>query len=123
MHLSEGACAPMVAVIERVADYIDGPIEQASIAELLGGPVYLIEHVAELAEIRSVEEREGVRVSLADDASGWFDIAEWIDGGHFARFATIETADGGPQFIVPRHIADRAASVAQSIDRFAARGP
>lgn len=120
-HLPEGSCAPMVAVLEMMADYIDGPLGLASFTELFGAPAFLIEQVEELALVRSVEERDGRRLSLADCASGWFDIAEWIDDGSFARFVAIDGADGGAQFYVPRVITDQVSSVEKSIQLTAAR--
>ena len=115
VHLPEAACARMVAVIEAMRDYVEGSLEQASFTELFGAPAYLIEQVEELASVQSAEEREGRRLSLAEGASGWFDIAEWVDSGEFARFVTIDGPDGGPQFLVPKRIADETSAVEDSI--------
>lgn len=120
-YMSDGACAPMRAVLQSMADFIEGPPECASFTALLGAPAYLIERVDELAEVVSAEEGNGGYVSLADGPSAWFDIAEWIDGGSFARFATIVGPEGGPQYLVPKRIADQAESVALSIELTAAR--
>jgi hypothetical protein len=96
-------------------DFIDGPIEQASFTALFGAPAYLVERIEDLSEVRSSDGGQGGPVSLADGPSEWFDVAEWIDGGRFARFIAIETAEGGPQYIVPRAIADQQGNVALSI--------
>lgn len=113
--LSEGACAPTAEVMEDMCDYIDGPIEHASFTALFGAPVYLVERVDDLRKVLSFDEASGRRVSLADAASAAFDLAEWIDDGQFARFVTIESAEGGPQYLVPRHVADQADTVGESI--------
>ena len=113
--LPPNACAPTERVMVDMRDFIDGPVEQASFTALFGAPAYLIERVEDLRGVRSSDGGQGGRVSLADGPSEWFDIAEWIDGGRFARFITIETAEGGPQYIVPRAIADQQGSVALSI--------
>ncbi len=115
--LPEGACAPTAQVLADMNDYIDGSIEQASFTELFGAPTYLIEQVEDLSAVLSFVEAEGRRVSLADAASCAFDVAEWIDEGRFARFVTIETADGGPQYLVPRHVAEQVSFVRQSIEQ------
>jgi hypothetical protein len=114
-HLPEGACRCMMEVVEGLFDYIEGPIEHASFTELLGGPAYLIERVEELAAVRSTDEFDGRRLSLAESASAAFDIAGWVGDGAFARFCVIEGSDGGPQYFIPRPIADEATTVADSI--------
>ncbi len=121
IHLPEGACAPTLAALGDMLDYIDGPIQHASFTELFGAPVHLIECADDLAVVRPVEEGEGTSRSLAESASEWFDVAEWIDDGCYARFVTIESTDGGPQYLVPRHVADLAVSVRLSIQLTAAR--
>ncbi len=113
--LSPGACAPTERVMVGMRDFIDGSIEQASFTALFGAPAYLVERIEDLSEVRSSDGGQGGRVSLADGPSEWFDVAEWIDGGLFARFITIETAEGGPQYIVPRAIADQQENVGLSI--------
>ena len=108
----------MAAVIADLADYLDG-VEpgEASFADLLDSPAYLVEAVEDLAHVRSFEERGGARLSLLDGPSGWFDIAEWLDNGNFARFVSIDSSEGGAQFFIPRAIADKVASVSESIER------
>jgi hypothetical protein len=114
--LPKGACVPIAQVLTDMEDYIDGPIEQASFTHLFGAPAYLVEQVEDLGAILSFDRVEGRRVSLAAAASCAFDVAEWIDDGRFARFVTIETADGGPQYLVPRHVADSVSFVSMSVE-------
>ncbi|MBP2512661.1 hypothetical protein [Sphingomonas sp. PvP018] len=114
--LPEGACVPTEQVLTDMEDYIDGPIEQASFTHLFGAPAYLIEQVEDLSAVLSFDEVDGRRLSLADAASSAFDVAEWVDEGRFARFVTIETADGGSQYLVPRHVAERVSFVCTSVE-------
>ena len=108
----------MAAVIAEVADYLDGmEPDEASFSDLLNSPAYLIEGVEDLAHVRSFDERGGTRTSLLDGPSEWFDIAEWMDDGNFARFVSIDTSEGGAQFFIPRAIADEVHSVSVSIER------
>lgn len=115
--LPDEACAPTAAVLAGMQDYIDGSIEEASLTALFGAPVYLVEQVDDLRAVCSFEVVRGRRVSLLDGASDAFDVAEWIAGGLFARFVTIESAEGGPQYLVPREIADQVAFVGDAIQR------
>lgn len=121
IHLPEGACTPTLLALGDVHEFIDGPIENASFTELFGAPVHLIERPDDLAAVRPVEAGEGDSGSLLESASGWFDVAEWIDDARFARFTMINNANGGPQYIVPKHVADLAVSVGLSIELTAAR--
>lgn len=114
-YLPRGACVPTEQVLADMREYIDEPIEQASFIALFGSPVYLIEEVEDLSAVLSFDKANGRRVSLADAASSAFDVAEWIDGGCFARFVTIESADGGPQYLVPHYIAEQVRFVGESI--------
>lgn len=118
--LPEGACAPVAQVLTDMRNYIEGAIEEASFTALLGAPVYLVEWVEDLRAVLSFDETNGKRVSLAEAASGAFDVAEWIDGGRFARFGTIESAEGGPQYLVPRTVADQVRFVGDSIEKMSA---
>lgn len=115
--LPEGACAPTATVLASMQDYIDGPPEMASFTALFGAPAYLVERVEDLGAVLSFDEVDGRRVSLIDAPSGAFDVAEWIDDGRFARFVTIESAEGGPQYLVPRDVADRCKFVSGSVER------
>ncbi len=119
--LPEGACAPTAAVLASMQDYIDGPLEEASFTALFGAPAYLVEQVEDLGAVLSFDEVDGRRVSLIDGASGAFDVAEWIDEGRFARFVIIETAEGGPQYLIPRRVTDGSDSVAASVASFNAK--
>ena len=121
IHLSEGACGPTMVALGDMVDYLEGPIERVSFTELFGAPVHLIECPDDLAVVRPVEEGEGTSRSLAESASEWFDVAEWIDDGCFARFVTIDNANGGPQYLVPNCVADLAVSVGLSVQLTAAR--
>ena len=115
--LPESACEPTARVLFDMEEYIDGPIEHVSFTGLIGAPAYLIEQVQDLSAILSFDEENGRRISLAEAASSRFDVAEWISDGQFARFVTVETAEGGPQYLVPRHIADEVRFVGESIKR------
>lgn len=115
--LPEGACAPTAAALASMQYYIDGPPEKASFTALFGAPAYLVEQVEDLGAVLSFDEVDGRRLSLIDAVSGAFDVAEWIDEGRFARFVTIETAEGGPQYLVPRAVADQSKIVSGSIER------
>ncbi|WP_203310067.1 hypothetical protein [Sphingomonas beigongshangi] len=114
--LPEGACAPTAAVLTSMRDYIEGPLEEASFTALFGATAYLVEQVEDLSAVLSFDEVDGRRVSLFDAASCAFDVAEWIDDGRFARFVTIESAEGGPQYLIPREVADQFKSVRESIE-------
>lgn len=114
--LPDGACAPTAAALVSMQDYIEGPLEEASFTALFGAPAYLVEQVEDLGAVLSFDEVDGRRVSLSDASSGAFDVAEWVDDGRFARFVTVESADGGPQYLVPRHVADRSQFVGASIE-------
>jgi hypothetical protein len=115
--LPEGACAPTAAVLASMQDYIEGPLEEASFTALFGAPAYLVEQVEDLGAVLSFDEVDGRRVSLIDAASGAFDVAEWIDDGRFARFVIIDSAEGGPQYLVPHNVANRSKFVSESIER------
>lgn len=115
--LPEAACAPTAAILASMKDYIEGPLEEASFTALFGAQAYLVERVEDLGAVLSFDEVDGHRVSLIDAASGAFDVAEWIDDGRFARFVTIESAEGGPQYLVPRNVADRSNFVGGSVER------
>ncbi len=119
-HLPEAAWAPTRQAIAGMVDDSE-QIEQVSFTEVFGAPAYLIECVTDLTAVRPVDSGEGEGRSLADGPSEWFDVAEWIDHGRFARFVTIESAEGGPQYIVPRAIADQAQSVRLSVSMTLAR--
>lgn len=113
--LPEGACLPTEQVLADMRGYIDEPVELASFTALFGAPAYLIERVEDLGAVLSFDESGGQRISLAAAASGAFDVAEWIDDGCFARFVTIETIEGGPQFLVPQRVAEQVVFVGESI--------
>jgi len=115
--LPEGACASTAAALATMQDHIEGPLEEASFTALFGAPAYLVEQVEDLGAVWSFDEVAGRRMSLIDAASGAFDVAEWIDEGQFARFITIESAEGGPQYLVPRNVADQSKFVCRSIER------
>ncbi len=115
--LPEGACAPTAAVLAGMQDYIDGPVEKASFTALFGAPAYLVEQVEDLGAVLSFDEVDRRRVSLIDAASSAFDVAEWIDDGRFARFVTIESTEGGPQYLVPHGVANQSPFVGESIER------
>lgn len=115
-YLPAEACAQMRAILAEFPEHWDHPdIEQVSFTLLIDSPVFLVETVDDLAQVRSLEEDEGQRVSLIQAASGWFDIAEWRCGGTYAVFCAIDSTNGGAKFYVPRAIADEAPHVAQSI--------
>lgn len=119
-YLPEAAWAPTRQAIASMIDKSE-QIEQVSFTEVFGAPAYLIECVTDLAAVKPVDAGEGDGRSLADGPSKWFDVAEWIDDGRFARFVTIESAEGGPQYIVPRAVADQGRFVGLSVCITAAR--
>lgn len=116
--LPEGACAPTRSALSEFGMDGSEATEQVSFTAIFGYPLYLIEEVEELRFVRSFDEMDGRRRSLADDSSAAFDVAEWIDDGRFARFVTIESGEGGPQYLVPRAVAYSRHSVAESIKLF-----
>lgn len=84
--------------------------------DLLGGPICVIEECADLLNIRPIEFRNEERQSIIDVASEWFDVAQWIDGGRYAWLAVVEGDGGGPQYLIPRHIARTEPNVGTSIE-------
>ncbi|EJU14236.1 hypothetical protein LH128_04796 [Sphingomonas sp. LH128] len=115
-HLPAEACAQMRTILADFPDHWDHPdIEHVSFTQLIDSPVFLVEAADDLAQVRSLDEDEGQRLSLLQAASGWFDIAEWRCGGAFAVFCAIDSANGGAKFYVPRQIADAVPNVAESI--------
>lgn len=115
-HLPAEACAQMRAILAEFPDHWDHTdIEQVSFTQLIDSPVFLVETVDDLAQVRSLDEDEDRRLSLIQAASGWFDIAEWRCGGTYAVFCAIDSTNGGAKFYVPRTIADQVPNVAESI--------
>jgi len=111
-------CASIAAIVAELADYFDGAtIETVSFSQLWDSPISLVETVQDLATISSADPRHA---SLLAGASAAFDIAHWSEDGAFAVLGTIDTPLGGPQYIIPRAIADQAPHVAESI-RLASR--
>jgi hypothetical protein len=115
-HLPEGICDAMRGVLAGLEGYFDGaPKEEVSFTKLFGSPMFLVEEVEELAQVRSFEQGPAGRFSVLDAPSQWFDVAEWIEAGEFALLMTIESCDGGPRYYIPRKVADQAPNVAESI--------
>ncbi|MED5546002.1 MAG: hypothetical protein VYD90_12185 [Pseudomonadota bacterium] len=115
-NLPASACKPMRTILADLSDHWDrADIEQVSFAHLFDSPVFLIEAIEELAHVRSFDEIGGERVSVLASASAAFDIAHWTEDGAFAVLGTIETANGGPQFYIPKAIADQAPEVDESV--------
>jgi hypothetical protein len=114
------ACQQMMELVEEFADGTDP--RQASFTALFGGPAKVVERLADLGEILTLEEREGRVLSLLETASSTFDVAEWVCGGAFARFVIIETDLGGSQFYVPGHVAAECPNVSGSIGRLPTKG-
>lgn len=115
-YLPAEACAQMRAILEEFPDHWDHPdIEQVSFTELIDSPIFLVETVEDLTQVRSLDEDEDRRLSIVQAASGWFDIAEWRCGESYAVFCAIDSNNGGAKFYVPRAIADRVPHVAESI--------
>jgi hypothetical protein len=107
------ACQQMMELVEEFADGED--CCSASFTTLFGGPVKVIEQLADLDQIVTLEEDEGRALSLLETSSTSFDVAEWICEGGFARFVIVETDLGGSQFYVPRHVALECPHVGRSI--------
>lgn len=115
-NLPVSAYAPMRVILAGLSDFWDhGDIEQVSFSHLFDSPVFLIEAVEELAHVRSFDEIGGERISVLALASAAFDVAHWTEDGAFAVLGTIETANGGPQFYIPKAIADLTPKVGESI--------
>ena len=110
------ACQQMMELVEEFADGKDP--RQASFTALFGGPAKVVERLADLGEILTLEEREGRALSLLETASASFDVAEWVCEGAFARFVIVDTDLGGSQFYVPGDVAAECPYVGQSIASF-----
>jgi hypothetical protein len=106
----------MTQILQGMAEFLDvAAIDEASFTALFGWPIMIVEQVEELSEVRSFEEGLHGRLSLLEAPSRWFDAARWIDGDAFALFVTIENDAGGPQFVIPRAIAEQERNVSESI--------
>lgn len=115
-HLPASVCAPMRAILADLSDYWNHTdIEQVSFSHLFDSPVFLIEAVEELAHVLSLDEASGNRVPVLVLTSAAFDSAHWTEGGSFAVLGTIETSNGGPQYFIPKAIADLVPNVGESI--------
>ncbi len=88
---------------------------QFDFTDLLGGPIHLIENTSDLAAVQLAETDGDRQLSVIDSASEWFDIAQWIDDGHYAWLVIVEGNGGGPQYLIPRRIADQIPNVEASI--------
>lgn len=115
LFLPESISKTVTDIIASFANPEDEEICQASFTELIGGPICLIERREDLAEVCTLETIGNRRLSMLEVASGWFDIAQWVDNRRFARFVIIEGNDGGPQYLIPRLIADQEPNVTASI--------
>jgi hypothetical protein len=116
-HLPETMCARVEAIVrETLGLPSDVSADDIDFAGVFGCPMFLVEIVADLAAVRSFDKGPNGRLSLLDAASEWFDIARWDEGGAYAVFATVESADGGPQWFIPRDIAVLVPNVGASID-------
>lgn len=116
LHLPETICVSVEAIVrETVRLPPPASADEVAFLGVFGSQMFLVETVTDLAAIRSFEEGPDGRLSLLDAASEWFDIARW-EGGSYAVFATVENAGGGPQWFIPRKIAERVPNVASSIE-------
>ncbi|MDR6127931.1 hypothetical protein QE361_000117 [Sphingomonas sp. SORGH_AS802] len=113
--LPENTSKIILGKISSSFDQNDIDVFQALFSELFGGPIFLIETHEDLAEVFSLETSEDRRLSMLEAASGWFDIAQWVDDRRFAWFVIIEGNSGGPQYLIPRMIADQEPNVTASI--------
>lgn len=115
-HLPPSICTPVETIVrETMALPTEAFADDIPLVEVFGSPMFLAEAVDDLRLIRSFDEGARGRLSLLDAPSPWFDIARWEADGGYAVFATIEDADGGPQFYVPAAIAAQVPNVAASI--------
>ena len=119
--LPAGMCDDLAELCAEYVDAAEDP-EQASLTELLGGAVYLVERVEDLSAVRSHEVGSDGRLSLLDGPTKWFDIAEWSACCEFARFVAIDTPLGGAQYVVPRSVAEGCAAVQESVRKVHQRG-
>ena len=74
----------------------------------------LVETVDDFATVHSAEGPHGC-LSLVDTASEWFDVAHRAEGT-FAKFAAVESADGGPPWFIPWEIAELVPNDGANID-------
>jgi hypothetical protein len=112
------------ALYDRMAGILDDmegddvvqDVRRCSFTGLFGWPMFLVETLDDLADVRSFDEGPTGRLSLLEGPSDAFDIAEWVGGGEHALFVTIDGPDGGPQYVVPAEIASRCPYVLSSIE-------
>lgn len=110
--LPQTVCDSMAAILRELTEYFDGAtIETVSFTRLWDYPIFLVETVRDLSAICAADSQASLLVA----PSGAFDIARWTEDGAYAVLGTIETALGGPQYVIPKAIADQCANVAESI--------
>lgn len=114
--LPSDLCRPTATIVSELSEFYDGATANTvSFTALWGAPIYLVETVEDLALVLSCDEGPYGRLSILAAASGAFDLASWSDNHAYAILGTIESNDGGPQYIIPKAIADQCANVAESI--------
>jgi hypothetical protein len=115
-------CSGLAELLRSIeGDLPPADLDRLDLSACLGGPVHIVEAVADLAAVRTLELDTSGRLSILATASAWFDLAEWVDDGAWALFVVIESPDGGPQFLIPRAVADMVPNVAASIAMTQAR--
>lgn len=110
--LPPSVCGSIAAILHGLTDYFDGAtIETVSFTRLWDYPIFLVETVGDLSAIYPACSQ----ASLLMAPSGAFDIARWAEDEAYAVLGTVETALGGPQYVIPKAIADQCPNVAESI--------
>lgn len=103
-------------IIDTLEDYWDNEsASEISFSSVFDSSMFVVEEIEDLALIFTFEEGPNGRLSVQDTPSKWFDTAYWTEDGAFAVLGTIETSVGGPQYFIPRAIADQVPNVAESI--------
>ncbi len=89
----------MSAVPGDIWLHMSGIVNEQTFMEYLGGDVYLLETLDDLAQV-TVWGCGGTLASAAGD----FDIAEELPGGEHAVFVSITSNAGGATYFVPKQL-------------------
>lgn len=115
-YLPPDLCQDTAAILSTLTGYFDGKtIDTVSFTQLWDYPIYLVETLEDLAIIAIDGPAEGPAPSLLAAPCGAFDIARWTKDEAYAVLGTIMTDLGGPQYVIPKAIADLCPNVAESI--------
>ena len=115
-HIPASSQTHLRAIIDDLSEYWDqSDIQKVSFVRLFDHPVYLIECTAELSAVQVCDQNGADGGGLQAAASADFDIAYWTDDGSCAVLGNIETANGGPQYFIPKAIAEQVPYVGASV--------